>query len=353
MGRNDTGSMDSLSSMGFCTKAVKTIILAVLCIIGTIGTSAQQPGKPPASTSPDAPIKKYSIYIDWKDRVAHVYSVNHKTKVKRVFRDNLELNYERNVTYFVSMSSIGIEKGFIKLQCNIDSLRYSFTEGNSTLYYDSQDEKKTTLKTEFPDFTSTFGMMNHQFMFLISPYGDVAKVTGIEQSGDLDWLRQFVDESGTAMDTLQKLLWYSVMSDENLKMIADISKGLIAGKMQIKTDSVWTRNIGLRLDGLNFTDSAKVQVASHTKDNIVISGASTNLQPVLPQDARMFKIPGLGSVVSGNGSGTLRLDLTPRGTIKKQEVNYIADIEGKYKLENFKENIQTTVSCTLLGQYKW
>ncbi len=345
--------MGSLSAIGFCTKKVNNIILAVLFIAGTIAVSAQEPGKPPASTSPDAPVKKYSIYIDWKDRVAHVYSVNHKTKVKRVFRDNLEVSYERNVTYFVSMSSVGSEKGFTKLQCNIDSLRYSFTEGNNTLYYDSQDEKKTTLKTEFPDFTQTFGMLNHQFMFLISPYGEVAKVTGIDQSGDLDWLRKFVDDSGTAMDTLQKVLWYSVMSDENLKMIADISKGLIAGKMQIKADSVWTRNIGLRLDGLNFTDSVKTQVASHTKENIVISGTSTNLKPILPQETRMFKIPGLGTVLSGNGTGTLRLDLTPRGTIKKQEVNYTADIEGKYKLENFKENIQTTVSCTLLGQYKW
>lgn len=345
--------MGSLSAIGFCTKKVKNIILAILFITGTIGVSAQEPGKPPASTSPDAPVKKYSIYIDWKDRVAHVYSVNHKTKVKRVFRDNLEVNYERDVTYFVSMSSVGTEKGFVKLQCNIDSLRYSFTEGNNTLYYDSQDEKKTTLKTEFPDFTQTFGMLNHQFMFLISPYGEVAKVTGIGQSGDLEWLRQFVDESGTAMDTLQKVLWYNVMSDENLKMVADISKGLIAGKMQIKADSVWTRNIGVRLDGLNFTDSVKTQVASHTKENIVISGTSTNLKPILPQETRMFKIPGLGSVLSGKGTGTMRLDLTPRGTIKKQEVNYTADIEGKYKLENFKENIQTTVSCTLLGQYKW
>jgi hypothetical protein len=326
----------------------------VIFIAGTMGAVAQEAGKvAPGAASADTPIKKYSIYIDWKDRIAHSYSIAHKTKVKRIFRDNIEKNYERDVLYYVTMSSTGTEKGFIKLQCNIDSLKYTFTEGNTVLHYDSQSDKKTTIKGEFPDLTSTFGMMNHQFQFLISPSGEVSKVTGIEQSGDLDWLRKFVDESGDALDTTQKMLWYSVMSDENLKMVADISKGLIAGKMQIKADSVWRRAIGLRFDGLNFTDTAKVQVASHSKENIVLSAVSTNLRPVLPQETRMFGIPGVGKVISGKGSGTLRLDLTPRGTIKKQELTYNADIEAKYKLENFTQNIQTTVSCTLLGQFKW
>ncbi len=325
----------------------------MILIAGTFAASAQETGKTAiAPGTSNTPVRKYSIYVDWKDRIVHSYSINHKTKVKRVYRDNIEKNYERDVTYYVSMSSVGSEKGFTKLQCNIDSLKYTFTEGKSVLHYDSQDNKKTTIKTEFPDLTSTFGMMNHQFQFLISSYGEVAKVSGIGQSGDLDWLKQFVSE-GDSTDTLSKILWGNVMSDENLKMIADVSKGLIAGKMQIKADSVWSRNIGLRLDGLNFTDSAKIQVASHSKDIIVISGSSTKLSPVLPQETRMYGIPGLGTVLSGKGTGTLRLDLTPRGTIKKQELNYIADIEAKYKLEKFTENIQTTLSCTLLGQFKW
>lgn len=313
--------------------------------------TAQEAGK--SSSRPDAAMRKYSIYVDWKDRVAHSYSITSKTKVKRVYRDNIEKNYQRDVNYFVTMSSNGTENGFIKLQCNIDSIRYTFIEGNTTLYYDSQHDEKTTIKTEFPDLTSTFGMMNHQFQFLVSPYGEVAKVTGIGQAGDLDWLKKFIVDGGDALDTLQKTLWYSVMSDENLKMVADISKGLIAGKMQIKADSVWTRPISIRLDGLNFTDTAKVQVASHTKENIVISANSSDLYPVLPQETRMFGIPGFGKVLSGKGSGTIRLDMTPRGTIKKQELNYTADIEASYNLEKFKENIQTTVSCTLLGQFKW
>jgi len=343
--------MDALSAIGICSKALRKIIVTVIFISGTIGAIAQQAGKSPLN--PDTPVRKYSIYVDWKDKVAHSYSIINKTKVKRIYRDNIEKVYERNVTYFVTMSSTGTENGFTKLLCNIDSLQYTFIEGNTTLYYDSQHDEKTTIKTEFPDLTSTFGMMNHQFQFLVSPYGEVAKVTGIGQPGDLDWLKKFIVDGGDALDTLQKTLWYSVMSDENLKMIADISKGLIAGKMQIKADSIWMRPIRIRLDGLNFTDTAKVQVASHAKDNIVISAASSNLLPVLPQETRMFGIPGLGQVFSGKGSGTIRLDLTPRGTIKKQELNYTADIEAGYKLEKFTENIQTTVSCTLLGQFKW
>ncbi|MBK9249902.1 MAG: hypothetical protein IPM69_17805 [Ignavibacteria bacterium] len=316
--------------------------------------STQETGKLPTSAPQNtAPVKKYSLRVDWKDGVVHTYSVTEKTKVKRIYRDKLEKNYERETVYYLSMSSTGMDKGFTKLRCVIDSLTYKFTEGNTVLIYDSYDEKKTNIKGEFPDLTATFACMSHQFEFKIAPTGEVASVSGVGENGDIDWLKDYINDPESPMDTLQKTLWLSCISPENLKMIADIPKGIIAGKMQIKADSIWTRTVGMRLDGVNFVDTLKSEVVSFAKSNFVISSVSKALQPVALQSVRMFGIPGLADVISGKGTGTVRLDMTSGGTVKKAEINYSADIEAKYKLEKFSENIQTTVLCTLIGQYKW
>ncbi|MFN8360616.1 MAG: hypothetical protein U0264_11945 [Candidatus Kapaibacterium sp.] len=335
--------------------ALHCAMIAAVLTLMTAPLQSQETGKQPTTAAPQSavPVKKYSLRVDWKDGVVHTYSVTEKTKVKRVYRDNIEKNYERETTYFLSMSSTGTEKGMTTLRCVVDSLRYKFTEGNTVLYYDSYDEKQSNIKGEFPDLTGTFACMSHQFEFKIAPTGEVASVSGVGENGDIDWLKDYINDPESPMDTLQKILWLSCISDENLKMIADIPKGIIAGKMQIKADSVWKRQVGMRLDGINFVDTLETEVASFAKNNFVISSVSKALQPKPMQAVRMFGIPGLADVLSGKGTGKVRLDMSSGGTVRKAEITYNADIEAKYKLEKFSENIQTTVSCTLIGQYKW
>lgn len=355
MGWYDLSRLDTVPVKRFFLNTAFSATLALLFTLTPMRILSQETGKQPTSAAPQstAPVKKYSLRVDWKDGVLHTYSVTEKTKVKRVYRDNIEKNYERETTYFLSMSSTGTDKGFTKLRVVIDSLKYKFTEGNTILRYNSYDEKDNNIKGEFPDLTGTFACMSHQFEFRVAPTGEVASVSGVGENGDIDWLKDYINDPESPMDTLQKILWLSCISPENLKMIADIPKGIIAGKMQIKADSVWTRQIGMRLDGINFSDTLASEVVSFAKSNFVISGESKALRPLSNQSVRMFGIPGLADIISGKGTGKVRLDMTSGGTVRKAEITYAADVEAKYKLEQFSENIQTTVLCTLIGQYKW
>ena len=301
-----------------------------------------------------APELKYSLRIDFKENVYASYKMDENTKVSRVYRDSVTKNYFRKLQYnFTQSPQSGAEDG-LAVVTNIDSMKYAFKEGNAELLYDSQNPKAATVNTEFPDAIANMSLLNHQFAIVYNPKTEVIKVRGIDQPGDIDWLRNYVLKEGNdALDTAQKFNWMHSLKDEQAAWIGDVSKQLIPGKLLISPDSVWIRPIRLRLDGIDFFDTVSVRVSAYSKGEYSIEAVSVSLKANESADARFLGIPAPVPVKKSSGKGMIKMDINSSGWVKKVEINYMANVESQYKREVFNQTIETKSVWTLLGRYKW
>ncbi|MFM8840676.1 MAG: hypothetical protein ACKOFB_06220 [bacterium] len=228
-----------------------------------------------------APELKYALRVDFKENVYSSYVMDEKTVVKRMYRDSNDKQYQRKVQYHFTQSPESPKGEGLPLVTNIDSMKYAFFDGPTQLLYDSQNPKAATVNTEFPDAISNMALLNHQFVLMYSPQTEVVNVRGVDQPGDIDWLRNYIIKEGQdALDTAQRFTWLNALKDEQAAWIGDVSKQLIPGKMVIAPDSVWRRAIRLRLDGIDFIDTVEVRVSAYSKGEYVLEAVSKALQPV-------------------------------------------------------------------------
>jgi hypothetical protein len=327
------------------------LAMAQLCTIAGVYVYAQEGAK----SGEKAPDLKYGLRVDFKQGVYTSYTMDEKTRVKRLYRDSLTRSYQRQLQYSFTQSpgKSKSEQG-LSIVTNIDSMRYAFKEGNTELLYDSQNPKAATVNTEFPDAISTMALLNHQFALIYSPGTTVMDVVGVDQPGDIEWLRNYVTVEGKdALDTAQKFTWLHGTSNEQACYIADVSKGLILGKMLIKPDSIWRSPIQLRLDGIDFTDTVEMRVVSYKKGEYVLEGQSRALKPVMNKDARFFGVPAPVPVKVGAGSGKIIMEISSAGWVRKVDIDYVAEVEAQYRRESFSQKIETKASWKLNGRYKW
>ncbi|MGA1434044.1 MAG: hypothetical protein ACO34C_00945, partial [Candidatus Kapaibacteriota bacterium] len=197
-------------------------------------------------------------------------------------------------------------------------------------------------------------LLNHQFVLVYSPQTEVVNVRGVDQPGDIEWLRNYIiNEGKDALDTAQKFTWLNALTDEQAAWIGDVSKELIAGKMVIAPDSVWKRGIRLRLDGIDFIDTVEVRVSAYSKGEYVVEAVSKALKPVTSNDARFFGVPAPVPIQQGEGQGTIIMEMNSSGWVKKVTLKYNAKVTAQYKREQFTQDINTETTWTLLGRYKW
>jgi len=304
-----------------------------------------------------APELKYALRVDFKDNVYASYVMEEKTAVNRMYRDSIGKQYQRKVQYNFTQSPQSPQPSGIDGQaivCNIDSMKYAFFDGPTQLLYDSQNPKSATVNTEFPDAIAHMALLNHQFALVYSPKTEVSDVIGVDQPGDIVWLRNYIIKEGKdALDTAQKFTWMHALKDEQAAWIADVSKQLVPGKIVIAPDSIWKRPIRLRLDGIDFIDTVDVRIAEYSKGEYVVEAVSKALTPIKDDDARFFGIPAPVPIQEAKGNGVIRMEMNSSGWVKKVTLKYEAKVTSQYKRESFTQDIKTETTWTLLGRYKW
>lgn len=324
----------------------------IICCMMPIASNAQS-----ATKGEKAPELKYALRVDFKDNVYASYVMDEKTVVNRMYRDSIGKQYQRKVQYNFTQSPQSPQPSGIDglaIVCNIDSMKYAFFDGPAQLLYDSQNPKAATVNTEFPDAIANMALLNHQFALVYSPKTEVIDVIGVDQPGDLIWLRNYIiNEGKDALDTAQKFTWMHALKDEQAAWIADVSKQLIAGKIVIAPDSIWKRPIRLRLDGIDFIDTVDVRIAEYSKGEYVLEAVSKALTPVKNDDVRFFGIPAPVPIQEANGNGVIRMEMNSSGWVKKVTLKYNAKVTAQYKREQFTQEIKTESTWTLLGRYKW
>lgn len=324
----------------------------ILCCMMPFASFAQS-----ATKGEKAPELKYSLRVDFKDNVYASYVMDEKTVVNRMYRDSIGKQYQRKVQYNFTQSPQSPQPSDVEglaVVTNIDSMKYAFFDGPAQLLYDSQNPKAATVNTEFPDAIANMALLNHQFALVYSPKTEVIKVQGVNQTGDIDWLRNYIIKEGQdALDTAQRYTWMHALKDEQAAWIGDVSKQLIYGKMVIATDSVWKRPIRLRLDGIDFLDTVEVRIAEYSKGEYVLEAVSKALTPIKNDDVRFFGVPAPVPIQEANGKGTIRMEMNSSGWVKKVTLSYTAKVTAQYKREPFTQDIKTESTWTLLGRFKW
>ncbi len=81
MGWYDLSRLDTVPVKRFFLNTAFSATLALLFTLTPMRILSQETGKQPTSAAPQstAPVKKYSLRVDWKDGVLHTYSVTEKT----------------------------------------------------------------------------------------------------------------------------------------------------------------------------------------------------------------------------------------------------------------------------------
>ncbi|GAB1430823.1 hypothetical protein MASR2M18_16570 [Ignavibacteria bacterium] len=329
----------------------RTIIASAIIVASFASVTAQE-----AQVAGQPIRKKYSIKVDFPQNVASSYAMTEKTIVKRDYRDDQHKNYEREVSYYFTMGTIGeTEDGLTKLLCNIDSLKYSFKEGNVALQYDSQNPRASNIKGDFADLTYTQAPLNHMFVLLLDKKNIVKGITGNGESGDVEWLRNFIlVEGAESMDTAQKFLWLDGISLNRLQTLVDMNGGLIRERMLIADDSSWSQPSLIRLDCIEFTDTLTAKVTAVSRGVYSIESTVSGLKANVNREHRMFGIPGPGTVLSTEyGSGKTKLKVNQKGSIRGYDADFTAKLNCRYGNEKFVQTITTSIRCSILNQFGW
>ncbi|MES2765310.1 MAG: hypothetical protein V4642_05550 [Bacteroidota bacterium] len=292
----------------------------------------------------------YPLYVSHRAGNLHNYVFKEETTINRVHSDSSMRNLKREITYFLSQVALKpSEDGFITVQTTIDSMLYRFADGPSIIEYSSMRDAKPNL--QFLDLAYATVPVNRTFETVISPYGDVAEVKGEA----VDWLRNYVTVEGQEkgvdiLAPIQKYLWLDGISDNNLKHFGDLTKGIIPNG-KVKRDSVWNRDVSVRMNSIDFSGPVKANISS-AKDGIYRIEAASDGVVARPADIRVYGITELVKLNSGKGKASFSIELND-DDVRRVEADYTSSISATIKNETFTDNISTHLSWTLTGQTQW
>jgi hypothetical protein len=191
--------------------------------------------------------------------------------------------------------------------------------------------------------------LSKEFRMTISPYNDIAKI----ESEKLDWFRDYtLVKSGDNLDSLTKILWRDGLSDDIYKNFFDLVKVKIPVSF-IKLDTVWKSPFTIFLDGVWYSDSAKVLI-NGMKDGVFNLGV--NLDSLIPWKGnyRFYGIEkNLLSIDSSKATGSYSISITPRGIIREASGLFNSEVFSSSHREKFRQTISTYIEYKLLNQTKY
>ncbi len=167
----------------------------------------------------------------------------------------------------------------------------------------------------------------------------------------VDWLRNYVTVDGKdILVPIQQFLWLDGISDKNLRHFGDLTKGIIPNG-KVKRDSVWDREIAVRMNSIDFAGKIKANISS-AKDGVYRIEAASDNVVAQPGDIRVYGITELVKLNSGRGNASFSIELND-DDVRHVVADYSSIINATIKKETFTDNISTHLSWTLTGQTQW
>jgi hypothetical protein len=308
----------------------------------TVHTSAQQPQQAPTAGAPSG--RQVKLQPLYRAGIAQSYIATETTKGERRHSDGAVKPYERTVTSYLTLRCLETSDGFSTVLVNIDSLTYTFKDGDLAITYDSQ---KDITPKNFADLTGYMGSLNRSFELFYSPYGDVTKIAG----DNITWMREYLDSNAIGADSVMMMIWTQSVADEALLQIGDMNKRIIPGS-RMAVDSTWKRPFLLRTDGVIFRDTVRTRFAEIT-GGVYRMQANDTIAVVTGQKCHIYGVPYVSTVSSGSAVIDHTTDLTTTGTINAVRQKITALIRCTAFNETYDLALISTMEWKLTGQYQW
>lgn len=291
--------------------------------------------------------EKVELLVKYKpNSISHILYIDSTTEV-RTFEDGSTKTYDYFLKYWITVNFAGkVEKGFSQVNWVIDSLDLTVNENKiQKVRYNTMDSFRemmarkdgknvsgstTPIKSE--ELNYAICCTNRDFQVYVSPYGEVAKFS----SDQFDELKRYIIEEGKDyMDPISKFYWLDGISDNQLRYVSDIHKGLIPGT-KIHPDSVWSRPYFSRIGMIDVTaDSSRISLSINNNPYFEIKAEIDTLRPMLPISKPFFGIPYFVSVDSGIGSAHYTVNFLSSGIIRSAECLQKATFYSSLKNEKF------------------
>jgi hypothetical protein len=286
------------------------------------------------------------LFVEHKAGELHNYVFSEETQIKRVHSDGSERQFKREIIYYFSqVAPKPAIDGFANVITTVDSMRYRFTEDGNIVEYHSTQPEKPNLK--FFDLLYATVPMNRTFEMTISPYGDVAKVSGEM----VEWLREYTTVQGKdILAPIQKFLWLDGISDNNLRHFGDLSKGIIPNG-KVKRDSIWDKNISFRMNNIDFSGLAKANVTS-VREGLYTIHATADELSATPGETRLYGITEMLKLNTGKGKTEFTVELS-ENEIRRMEARSTSVLNATIQKETFNEYITQNLSWKLTGKTQW
>ncbi len=290
---------------------------------------------------------KFRFFYELPERVFHVYKCEINTQIERIFtNDTSKQSFVRKEEVYISLRNPTAKlDSFALINTGIDSIRYEFFDGNRVYKWWSQSDDDELLDNQ--DFSKFFALIGSFFITTISPYYEVALISGsLLETGRAD-----IEEMA---DTIERFIWRQALADENLKLYTDLNRGAIENG-QFALDSSWKSRFMIPIEGINYTcDTA-------TTTFYLYDGKSFHLKSYMP-----YMTPDTGkALVTGIEDQILPVDagsyskgywdiaVTPRGVVQSVDSDFTTKAIRNLNSIEFTDNIKTKIKFSLLNTYKW
>lgn len=283
---------------------------------------------------------KYALKTKYPPGPRFNYKFTEKTVVER---QNSKESYQREITYyFTAYTKDSPKDGFLKIELNIDSMLYRLNDGGGNVAYNSQSENAPPVVS---DIIAASAILNHPFTFTYSPYGEIVDFTSENLNEVKSYVYQMDDENKE-----QKTLWLEALSPAVFQNVTNLGRNLIPETI-LKPDSVWKRLVSIHTNGLDFIDTATVQVKDYTNKIYTIVAKADSMKSNL-RFLQTIPKPKFIDLMSSTGSAEFSVQLSKSGIIKRSETSFTGILQLKSS-----NKTQLTITSTnvieLTGQFKW
>lgn len=338
MGWNDSRFVDALSHFK---------LIALLFLLSVTFFSTQDIIAQPAKGEEGKKVITYKIDCFFPVTIRNHYSYSEKTEVTRIYSDDSEIKFSRELTFFFDVKAPGQSRdGFTILDISIDSMHYKYIKDNLTYEYNSQNSIPGNFK--IMDFLATIVPLGKFFFLTYSPYGNVSKIEGEE----LLYFINSLKKKEKSMDPINKYIWMEGVSTNRLKHITDMKK-INYPSYAIAEDSTFITPLTFQLNHINIQDTVEMKFESVSNGYMKFIGKIGDVETTTKQ-ARFEDIDdNFVEIIDLKANGIITTELAPRGTPEETIIDLNIQVKGKIKKEIFIEKVKTKMKWQLLGQWQY
>lgn len=330
--------------MGWNDISKLVIIQIVAYLICTNIVLGQEKGASQETQLPPA----YMLKANFRTQIYYNYVLNDTTKVKRVYADSSIKEFQRIISYFMTIMQPDPPKdGFSKVEISIDSIHYKFIEGENVYqFYNIETASPSVFK--FEDFLTYNVPMSMQYDLTYSPYGEVAKIEGERLTEKRNYVEML---KNSIPDTIWYYNWTDGLSDLRLKYIGDVIK-LIYPINPVYRDSIWFSPIELQVDGIHLIDTVELKVSGFWNNKYNIVGKFTSPK-VRWKRTKFYAIPNLLLPYKLlNANGKLEQTLSAAGLAQELKIQLNLKLQVGTPLI-FEENLTKNLHWIMVNSYRF